>query len=35
MEATERPLAVGQMLEVELKMRRTHLFDTETTQTII
>ena len=35
MEAPERPLEVGQSLEVELKMARTHLFDKETSQTII
>ncbi len=35
MEAPDRPLMVGQMLEVELKMPRTHLFDQETSQTII
>jgi len=26
---------VGQMLEVELKMARTHVFDRETSQTIV
>jgi multiple sugar transport system ATP-binding protein len=35
MEAPDRPLSVGQMLEVELKMARTHLFDRETSQTIV
>jgi multiple sugar transport system ATP-binding protein len=35
MEAPERPLEVGQTLEVELKMAKTHLFDEETSQTII
>ncbi len=35
MEAPDRPLGVGQMLEVELKMARTHLFDQETSQTIV
>jgi multiple sugar transport system ATP-binding protein len=35
MEAPERPLTVGQMLGVELKMPRTHLFDKETSQTIV
>jgi multiple sugar transport system ATP-binding protein len=35
MEAPERPLTVGQTLDVELKMPRTHLFDRETSQTII
>jgi hypothetical protein len=35
MEAPERPLTVGQTLEVELKMANTHLFDGETFQTIV
>jgi multiple sugar transport system ATP-binding protein len=35
MESAERPLAVGQTLEVELKMAKTHLFDKETSQTIV
>jgi hypothetical protein len=35
MEAPERPLEVGQTLDVELKMAKTHLFDEETSQTII
>jgi multiple sugar transport system ATP-binding protein len=35
METPERPLAVGQTLAVELKMAKTHLFDKETSQTII
>jgi len=35
MEAPERPLEVGQTLEVELKMAKTHIFDKETSQTII
>jgi multiple sugar transport system ATP-binding protein len=35
MEVPERPLEVGQTLEVELKMAKTHLFDEETAQTII
>ncbi len=34
-ESPERPLAVGQTLEVELKMPRTHLFDRETSRTIV
>jgi multiple sugar transport system ATP-binding protein len=34
-EAPDRPLSVGQVLEVELKMARTHLFDKETSLTII
>jgi multiple sugar transport system ATP-binding protein len=35
METPERPLTVGQMLEVGLKMTRTHVFDKETSQTIV
>ena len=35
MESPERPLAVGQTLQVELKMPKTHLFDRETSQTIV
>jgi multiple sugar transport system ATP-binding protein len=35
MESPERPLTVGQTLGVELKMSKTHLFDKETSQTII
>jgi len=35
MESPERPLAVGQTLEVELKMLKTHLFDRETSRTIV
>jgi multiple sugar transport system ATP-binding protein len=35
MEAPERPLEVGQSLEVDLKMPKTHIFDKETSQTII
>jgi multiple sugar transport system ATP-binding protein len=35
MESPERPLAVGQMLQVELKMPKTHLFDRETSRTIV
>jgi hypothetical protein len=35
MEAPERPLEVGQSLEVDLKMPKTHIFDRETSQTII
>ena len=35
MEAPERPLEVGQSLEVDLKMSKTHLFDKETSQTIV
>jgi multiple sugar transport system ATP-binding protein len=35
MESPERPLAVGQTLQVELKMPKTHLFDRETSRTIV
>ncbi len=35
MESPERPLTVGQTLEVELKMSNTHLFDKETSRTIV
>jgi multiple sugar transport system ATP-binding protein len=35
MESPDRPLAVGQTLQVELKMPKTHLFDRETTRTIV
>jgi len=35
MEAPERPLAVGQTLEVDLKMPNTHIFDKETSRTIV
>jgi multiple sugar transport system ATP-binding protein len=35
MESPERPLAVGQTLLVELKMPKTHLFDRETSRTIV
>ena len=35
MEAPERPLEVGQSLEVDLKMQKTHIFDKETSQTIV
>jgi multiple sugar transport system ATP-binding protein len=35
MESPEQPLTVGQTLEVELRMSKTHLFDTETSQTIV
>jgi multiple sugar transport system ATP-binding protein len=34
-ESPERPLAVGQTVEVELKMAKTHLFDRETSRTIV
>jgi multiple sugar transport system ATP-binding protein len=35
MEAAERSLAVGQTLEVDLKMLKTHVFDKETSRTIV
>ena len=35
MESPERPLAVGETLQVGLKMQKTHLFDKETTKTIV
>jgi hypothetical protein len=35
MESPERPLAVGQTLQVELKMAKTHIFDKETSRTIV
>jgi multiple sugar transport system ATP-binding protein len=35
MEAPERPLSVGETLQVELKMAKTHLFDGETSRTIV
>jgi len=35
MESPERPLTVGQTLEMEVKMANTHLFDPETSQTIV
>jgi len=35
MESPERPLTVGQTLEVGLKMAKTHLFDKETSRTIV
>ncbi len=35
MEAPERPLTVGQSLEVDVKMANTHLFDKETSRTIV
>ncbi len=34
-EAPERPLTVGQTLEVDVKMANTHLFDKETSRTIV
>jgi multiple sugar transport system ATP-binding protein len=35
MDVPEHPLVVGQTLEVDLKMAKTHLFDAETSQTIV
>jgi multiple sugar transport system ATP-binding protein len=35
MEAPDVPLRVGQMLEVDLKMPKTHVFDPATAQTIV
>jgi len=35
MEAPERPLAVGEMLEVDLKMTKTHVFDPKTSLTLV
>jgi multiple sugar transport system ATP-binding protein len=35
MESREPPLTVGQTLQVELKMPKTHLFDKDTSQTIV
>jgi multiple sugar transport system ATP-binding protein len=35
MEVPEQPLTVGQTLEVDLKMAKTHIFDKETSQTIV
>ena len=35
MEAPERPLTVGQTLQVDLKMANTHLFDKESSRTIV
>lgn len=35
MEAPEQPLKVGQTLEVDIKMPKTHIFDKETSQTIV
>ena len=35
MESPERPLTVGQTVEVDIKMSKTHLFDKETSQTIV
>jgi len=35
MEVPEHPLTVGQTLELDLKMSKTHIFDKETSQTIV
>jgi multiple sugar transport system ATP-binding protein len=35
MEVPERPLTVGETLEVDLKMVKTHIFDKETSLTIV
>jgi multiple sugar transport system ATP-binding protein len=35
MESRERPLTVGQTVEVALKMSKTHIFDKETSQTVV
>ena len=35
MEAPEQTLTEGQTLDVELKMLKTHVFDKETSQTIV
>ena len=35
MEVPERPLTVGQTLDVDLKMSKTHIFDKETSRTIV
>jgi hypothetical protein len=35
MEAPEYPLIVGQTLEVDLRMVKTHIFDKETSRTIV
>jgi multiple sugar transport system ATP-binding protein len=35
MEVPDCPPTVGQMLEVDLKMAKTHIFDTETSRTIV
>ena len=35
MNVPESPLRVGETLQVDLKMAKTHVFDTETSQTII
>ncbi len=35
MEAPERPLTVGQTLQLDLKMVNTHLFDRDSSKTIV
>ena len=35
MDVPESPLRVGETLQVDLKMAKTHVFDAETSQTII
>jgi hypothetical protein len=35
MEVPECPLTVGQTLEMDLKMSKTHVFDKETSRTIV
>jgi hypothetical protein len=35
MEVPDRPLTVGQTLEMDLKMSNTHIFDKETSRTIV
>jgi multiple sugar transport system ATP-binding protein len=35
MEVPESPVTVGQTLQVDLKMSRTHIFDKETSRTIV
>jgi len=35
MEAPEQPVTVGQMLDVDLKMAKTHVFDKATSRTIV
>ena len=35
MEVPESPLRVGETLQVDLRMAKTHVFDAETSQTIV
>ena len=35
MDVPESPLRVGETLQVDLKMAKTHVFDNETSQTIV